>query len=373
MQKIVFASILGVGSELTSGQITNKNASWISQKLKESGLQTSVHLVVPDDKKLIVEGLDFCAIHSDLIFVTGGLGPTSDDFTRDLVAEWSGLPLQFDDKSWKHVVDRLTTRGFVVHDFQKQQCFFPKGSRVLTNNQGTANGFYFKNKGKDVFVLPGPPREIETLWKDEIQSWLNDFTKDHDKYLTISWDTLGRGESDIARITEEILKGTEVEIGYRVHLPYVEVKVSFFESERQKNSAAISKLEQALAPFTVLRNGEDAAVLLGADLQKYSRTEIHDEVTRGFLIHRLQPALKDLWKENKINFLSIKNPALTDENTLSLSLTKIDELTAKAQWKLGSTIHEELIQARYTTENMKERRTQFWAEKALLFWKNCSI
>ena len=117
-------SILAVGTELTTGQIVNRNAAWISNQLKNIGLLTAVHITVADDRKSITEALQFCAEHSELIFVTGGLGPTSDDFTRELITEWTNLPLEFDEESWKKVKERLSTRGFPVQNFQKKQCYF---------------------------------------------------------------------------------------------------------------------------------------------------------------------------------------------------------------------------------------------------------
>jgi len=234
MKKTVRAAVLGVGSELTSGQIGNSNALWISQRLKAMGLLTSTHLVVPDDKSLILDGLEFCAQKSDLIFVTGGLGPTSDDFTRDLISQWSKLDLEFDPATWDHIVERLRFRGIATEEFQKQQCYFPKRSTILKNTLGTAHGFYLHANHKDIFVLPGPPREIEAIWKDHVFPWLVNFTEKIDRHVTLSWDILGKSEGELARITEDILRGSGLEIGYRVHMPYVEIKVSFFQSERSQ-------------------------------------------------------------------------------------------------------------------------------------------
>jgi molybdenum cofactor synthesis domain-containing protein len=154
------AIVLGIGTELVDGQIVNKNAAWISEKLKKIGLTTALHLVVPDDKKLILEALDFCAQYADLMFVTGGLGPTTDDFTREVISTWTNLELKFDEDSWQHIKDRLEPRGYVVKDIQRQQCFYPAGSVVLKNSEGTANAFYLEAKDKKIFVLPGPPREM---------------------------------------------------------------------------------------------------------------------------------------------------------------------------------------------------------------------
>jgi molybdenum cofactor synthesis domain-containing protein len=149
------ASILAIGTELTTGQIVNQNAANLSTKLKALGVIVTTHLTVPDDRQIILKSLKFLETASDteensnhdIIFVTGGLGPTSDDFTRDLIAEWSGLPMKFDETSWIHIQERLKSRGFVVHERQKQQCYFPEKSEILFNSEGTANGFkLFVNK-----------------------------------------------------------------------------------------------------------------------------------------------------------------------------------------------------------------------------------
>src|SRR4051794_23818144 len=101
------ASILAIGTELTTGQITNRNAAWISEQLVNLGAEVVLHEVVADEHQHIREALERCGKVSQLVFVTGGLGPTSDDFTRNVVAEWLGQPLEFDDPSWKRIVSRL--------------------------------------------------------------------------------------------------------------------------------------------------------------------------------------------------------------------------------------------------------------------------
>lgn len=135
------ASLLTVGTELTTGQILNRNASWLSEKLTNLGIHVVLHETVADDHEMIYKALEHCAHHSQLIFVTGGLGPTTDDFTRLVVAEWLNHPLEFHEASWKAILDRLGKFGLPVAESNRQQCFFPKNSQILPNPQGTAAGF----------------------------------------------------------------------------------------------------------------------------------------------------------------------------------------------------------------------------------------
>lgn len=279
------ASILAVGSELVIGQTLNKNAPWLSSRLKELGMLTSLHLAVPDERALIRDGLKYCGAHSEIILVTGGLGPTTDDFTRDLIAEWACLETEFDEGSWQKIKERMSFRNLPVQDFQKQQCFFPKGACILHNSEGTANGFRIHVHKKDLIALPGPPREINAIWTSSLETWFSEKTRHIDKYLTWSWDTHGLGESQVMQLTERALAGHpflngEIDVGYRVHGPrinleptatevalldlgtkggpeknFVEVKLSCYESQKKLVAPWAAKLEEALRDVIVSSSG----------------------------------------------------------------------------------------------------------------------
>lgn len=360
------AAILGIGTELTDGQIVNKNAAWISQKLKNLGLSTNVHLVVPDERKLMRQGIEFCAGKCDLLFVTGGLGPTSDDFTREIVTEWAGVPLEFHQPSWDHLSERLTSRGYAVKEIQRQQCYFPQGSKVLFNAQGTANAFYLEAQGKKVFVLPGPPREIEAVWEDSIAEWLQQNTKNLDPFVTRIWDTIGVGESDVAVICEEVLKGVNVEKGYRVHLPYVEAKISYFKSQEKEMAPVVEKLTEALQFCTVARDGQDAAEIFAQILKSVKSICLIDEVTGSFLMNRLMPVLRgfmtdQMWSFSKTR--TVKSPA-----DLHLHIFPKDEHSCEVSLEYRGRKVKDVIVGPYRSMNMRERRHQYFAEMALIFW-----
>lgn len=360
------ATVLGIGTELTEGQIVNKNASWISKKLKHHGLQTTLHLVVPDERSLMRQGLEFCASQGDVIFITGGLGPTSDDFTRDIVAEWVSAPLEFHQPSWDHLSERLTSRGYTVKEIQRQQCFFPRGSEVLVNSQGTANAFTLTAHGKKVFVLPGPPREIEAVWNDFIEVWLTDNTHHLDPYVTRTWDTLGVGESDVAVIAEDVLKNIKVEKGYRVHLPYVEVKLSYFKSEEAQLQPTIEALTEALHFCTITRDEKDVAELFAKTLHGISSLCLVDEVTGQFLMNRLMPVLRKYMTEQSWTFTQTRHTETAAE--LRLAILPADEHTAEVRLEHKGKVVKDFLTTPYRTSNMKERRHQMFAELALIFW-----
>lgn len=368
-------SILGIGTELTSGQILNRNGQWISQQIQGYGVTTSMHVVVPDEERLILEALEFCRAHSDILFVTGGLGPTSDDFTRDVIAKWTGRPLVWDADSWKHIEDRLLPRGIAVKEIQRQQCYFPEGSQVLKNRMGTANAFCLQHQGREIFVLPGPPREIQSVWEDHISSRLNEKFKSVDALITRSWDTIGWGESDIADRVEAALKGCDYEKGYRVHMPYVEVKLSYLKSQSQDAEKWLAAVDEALRPMTVLRDNADAAECLCDLLLKFPQVLVLDEIPGSFLLQRLLPVCKDLLKEKKLNFLSSFSEvedALSAgthfDSAVFLRLQEDSPGFARALFSYRGQQRMQLIASPYTTALMKERGQQYFAEMAMLFW-----
>jgi nicotinamide-nucleotide amidase len=296
------ASVVGVGTELTSGQIINKNAVWISKTLKDLGIPTSCHLVIPDERKLILDALKFAAEHSDTLFVTGGLGPTTDDFTRELISEWSGQPLEFHEPSWLHIKERLSSRAIEIRESQRQQCLYPSGSTVINNPEGTANAFQLRVGKVDVFVLPGPPKEIEACWQNGIGQFIAAKAQNLDKVVTYSWDTLGWGESDVSHVVEKALSGVEVEKGYRVHMPYVEVKMSFLESQAHVLMPFVQKVDEVLRGITITRNGEDVPNLLARQLRSVEKIQILDSCSGTVVLERMTAAFRAQLPTKKWSF-----------------------------------------------------------------------
>lgn len=362
------AAILAVGTELTDGTIANSNAAWISKKLKNKGIVTNTHLVVPDDRPLILQGLRDISRDSNLLFVTGGLGPTSDDFTRELIAEWVGKPLVYDSATWDYISERLTSRGYAVKENQKQQCYFPQGAKILNNRNGTAHGFSLQTEDKNIFVLPGPPNEIAAIWEDFIETWLEEQTKNSDAYITRLWDTLGVGESDIATITEDVFKGTNFLLGYRVHLPYVEVKVSYWKSEETNASAKIQELDAALKEYTITRDGRDIAQALLQKLEGVEKFSVCDEVTGAYLLERVTPLLKKSIKKMTWEFST--NSAFTHlkDFEASLLISQLENNQYELTLKQYDRVEKIQISTPFKTENMLSRRQQYVAELSLIKW-----
>ncbi len=161
-------SIFIIGTEITRGIIGDKHAKLISKELKNVGLYVNRITIVPDDERLEREFLSVIK-DTDIVILTGGLGPTSDDMTRTIVAEAAQVPLVRDEKEYQKLYARIGER---INGANIRQVQIPQGFRIIENNNGTAPGFYGDIPVKDatvkVFALPGPPHELNPMFFDSV-------------------------------------------------------------------------------------------------------------------------------------------------------------------------------------------------------------
>ena len=130
------AAIVTVGTEITDGQIVDRNSSWLSQKLQALDIKTLFHISVPDDTPLMLTAFQKATQTADLIFICGGLGPTVDDFTRNVIAEFAGQPLELSAEFFKIIEQKITSRGLPVREGHINQALFPRGALGIQNDYG---------------------------------------------------------------------------------------------------------------------------------------------------------------------------------------------------------------------------------------------
>lgn len=371
-------AVLAIGNELTSGQILNRNAAWLSQKLEDLGIAGAAHLVVPDDRPLILEALRYLSGVAKYVFVTGGLGPTSDDFTREVIAEFLSQPLEFSEAEWKNIQGILNSRQVPVREMQKQQAFFPRGARVLANTVGTAAGFYSHSDRQHFWVLPGPPREIQAIWP-EVEKQLLSLVGRKTAIEVWKWQCLGTPESEAAEITEAVLENSGLTIGYRVHQPYCEVKVWNDGSVKAKTLA--ERLTAELGSRVVARNEEDVVLLLLQELQLLPQTSVVrvvDDLSQGYLQQRLhdgradrkeivqRPVIMETHFSLPLGGGSISLPS--EQEILFVLRGDIDKTKAKCELYMSSLHQTEGIQ--FTGGRRADEFLRRWCtEKAILTWR----
>lgn len=162
------AEIITVGTELLLGQIANTNAQYLSERLAELGIDVFWQTAVGDNTGRLKEIFRLSLTRSDLIILCGGLGPTKDDLTRETVAEVLGLPLKPDQAWEERLKDFFARLGRRMTDNNRRQALVPEGASLLMNRHGTAPGLFIEHQGKDVVLLPGPPRELEPMFENEV-------------------------------------------------------------------------------------------------------------------------------------------------------------------------------------------------------------
>lgn len=247
-------SLLAIGTELTTGQILNKNAQWLSIELMKLGIGVSYQLAVPDHTQLIQDALHFLEKHSKVIIITGGLGPTADDFTRIVLAKTYGLQLQWNEENWQKVQAKLNSKGVQIRSIHRQQCEYPEGAEILDNSAGVADGFTFSNAKVQIYALPGPPKEIAAIWDSHLQHHLKDFTPLSLRWTQSIWTVTGLPESEVAEKVNNALGDAGAQVLYRVHSPHVDVKLLYQEKDSAENKILGQKIHSALAPWLIAKS-----------------------------------------------------------------------------------------------------------------------
>lgn len=162
------ATILTIGDEILIGQIVDTNSVSIARMLNAAGIVVREKSSIGDDREQIVQSLERALAQSDVIIITGGLGPTKDDITKKTLAEFFGSDMRYDETVAGHVERMLVSRGIAFNDLNRGQALVPACCTVLFNAHGTAPGMWFEHDGKVVVSLPGVPFEMEHLMQDEV-------------------------------------------------------------------------------------------------------------------------------------------------------------------------------------------------------------
>jgi nicotinamide-nucleotide amidase len=211
--------VINTGTELLLGDVLNTHLGFIAHQIFPLGLRIDRQVTVPDGSG-IGEALTE-SLHADLVFVTGGLGPTSDDVTREAAAELLGLKLEEDVNVANAIRHRLSSRGWKLTDRILRQALVPMGAVVLSNAYGTAPGLYFRanmNSGvhsPHLFLLPGPPRELQPMFLESVMPILREINPRAVQHEHRTYRIAGMGESLVEEaVGKSILAIPDIELGY---------------------------------------------------------------------------------------------------------------------------------------------------------------
>ncbi|MEI6349268.1 MAG: competence/damage-inducible protein A [Bacteroidota bacterium] len=285
------ASILNIGNELLSGLVVNTNASFIAQCL--DGIGVSVHRIdtVSDSGDDIIFVLNHHLQQSDLIIITGGLGPTNDDITKHTLTERFGMKLQFHQPSFDNIINMFKNRGLEISETNRQQAMLPDGCIALINTQGTAPGMWFEVDSKIVISLPGVPFEMNYLMEVEVIPRL----KEKVQHLTILrklYLTTGIPESYL----QDRLRDWELTLSENTQLAYlpepgiVKLRLSVSGNNLDRVSQQFdvyeSQLRDILQDEIFGTNSDTLESVIGQLLVEKKKTlSVAESCTGGFLAH----------------------------------------------------------------------------------------
>ncbi|MFP4223826.1 MAG: competence/damage-inducible protein A [Phycisphaeraceae bacterium] len=253
------AVILSIGDELVLGQTLDTNGAWLAAKLAERGLQAAWHQTLPDDRDAIAEALAAASERAELVLVTGGLGPTEDDLTRQALARAMGQPLELDEVSLARIEAFYRERGREMPERNRVQAMRPRGATMIDNDAGTAPGVFAELGRARIYIMPGVPWEMKRMWGQSIEPDVAGLAGGRQVVLATKINTFGDGESDAAeRLGELMDRRRNPKLGTTVTGGIVSVRVrsEFPTAERAKD-----ELEKTVAAV-IERLG---AVVFGRD------------------------------------------------------------------------------------------------------------
>jgi nicotinamide-nucleotide amidase len=167
------AEIISVGTELTTGAKLDTNSQWLSLELAEIGIPVLAHQTISDDLDAMVDSIRTAAERSEIVLITGGLGPTLDDLTRDVLAKFANVDLVQHDPSLEHVKSIFAKRNRPMPERNIMQAMFPRGSEPLPNPRGTAPGIWMQHQRTDgsvtrIAAMPGVPSEMKQMFRQQV-------------------------------------------------------------------------------------------------------------------------------------------------------------------------------------------------------------
>lgn len=195
--------LISVGTEILLGDIVNTNSQYLSKRLADLGIGVLHQSTVGDNRQRLLRALDGAFRENELVILTGGLGPTPDDLTKEVCAEYFGLPMYTDTAVAEKIKGYFEKKGLVMPESNLKQALIPEGSTVLYNNNGTAPGSIIEKDGKIAVILPGPPFEMKPMFEESVVPFLRRFSEHI--ILSCNVRTFGIGESAMSERVRHLL------------------------------------------------------------------------------------------------------------------------------------------------------------------------
>ncbi|WP_269616600.1 competence/damage-inducible protein A [Prochlorococcus marinus] len=248
------AEVLCIGSEILLGNIVNTNSQWIAEQLAILGIPHFRQTVIGDNSARLKEAILEASNRSAILITTGGLGPTPDDITTQVIAETFNTPLEQRNDILLDLKNKSSDKKSKLSESQKKQSLVPKGSKIINNYSGTAPGFIWSPKNNfTILTFPGVPSELKEMWINEVEKWLinNNFSKKiiSSKVLHFA----GISESSLADKIKHLLKGENPTIATYASTGEVKVRITANGDNLEETNKLIKPIEKEITQFTGLK------------------------------------------------------------------------------------------------------------------------
>jgi len=280
----VIVEVLAVGTELLLGQIVNGNAAKIGTALADNGFDSHFQVVVGDNHDRIVSAIRTAIERADALIITGGIGPTQDDLTREAVCAALGLQMKFSDSYAEYLKERFTRWGREMPASNLRQAEYPEGAEMLPNPKGTAPGLALQHNGKLIFLLPGVPMEMIYLLEAQVMPRLRQAAGVDAVVLSRILRSWGRSESQISEMLDDLFTGnTNPSIAFLASAGEVKVRIT-------AKAGSVTEAEELVAPIeTEVRSRLHPSVFASDNetIEQVIQTQL---LTRGWTIGTAESA-----------------------------------------------------------------------------------
>ena len=287
----MIVEIISIGTELILGDLVDTNAAYIAQKITASGFNIHYMTTVGDNRDRMVDTLARAIKRSELIIITGGLGPTDDDLTREAIAESTGCPLQEEPELLQHLINYFEQRNYPMTANNHKQVLLPEGARVIQNKVGTAPGILLKKKGYTIIAMPGVPGEMKPMLTTEVIPYLKKYCNDLIKSRVLKFFMIG--ESALETQLKDILEGqTNPTMALLAGRGEVKIRITAKAGSEQKADFLLNRAEEMIRErvdqYIYSNNDQDLAEVMGRLIEKKGLTlALAESCTGGLIGHRI--------------------------------------------------------------------------------------
>lgn len=287
----MFAEIITIGDELLIGQVINTNSAWMAESLNGIGIGVVQMTSIPDKAKAIINALDQAGNRANIILITGGLGPTRDDITKNVLAEYFGGRLIRNEEAFDMIKEFLGSRGVELSELNLGQAMVPDNCTVIPNRWGTAPGMWFRKDGRDWISMPGVPYEMKGMMTGTI---LPELRKKYDLPVIIHKTVITQGipESHLARMLENYEDNlpADIKLAYLPSPGMVRLRLSITGKDREKTenliNSELARLLNIVSDHVVGTADQKLEKIVGELLvERGSTLSLAESCTGGMIAH----------------------------------------------------------------------------------------